>query len=472
MNRSFLPASLALAIALMAGSAAPAIAAPLDGAIDLSFGTNGRTVIGVDTAPSSPLDIVTDTVVDSFGRVHLVGVVNTTDGQRIGIARLRADGTLDQNYGPDDVGLVVAPEQTGFSLTGVSAAFDAQGRLLVGGTLTTAGNDDFAVCRFNVDGALTAFPNGFQCVKVAFDLGDGNDDVLRDIAVQPDGKIVLAGSADFSVGNERAALARLDSSGNLDAAFNGTGKMTLANGFAYNTFRLNAIAIASNGKIVGVGEGLTTPEPASEAVAARVLANGTADTSFGLNGVAPVERDTGRDMRFKALALIPGSSPDVDQRIVAVGEIETAPDSGSYDGFIAALRVLGNPDLDFSGDGVQSDATGANLSFTDLEREATGNLTVVGTIRANTNPATTLDFYATRYLRDGTRDLGAFNPGVGYRLVDFLQPGGNDIANAVAFADDRIIVAGASLISTGTPVNLDFSVMALTRDRIFANGVD
>jgi uncharacterized delta-60 repeat protein len=292
------------------------------------------------------------------------------------------------------------------------------------------------------------------------------------ITVQPDGKIVLGGSADFSIGVERAALARLDTTGNLDPSFNGNGRMTLSNGFAYNTFQLNAIAITSNGKIVGVGEGRTTPEPASEGVAARVLANGTPDNSYGLNGVAPIDRDTGLDTRLKALVLIPGSSPDVDQRLVAVGEIETAPGSGNYDGLIAAVHPLGSPDLSFSTDGMQVDTNGANLSFTDLERDSAGNLTVVGTIRANSNPATTLDFYATRYLRTGARDIAGFNPGVGYRLIDFLQPGGNDIANAVAFQDQRILIAGASLVSPGTPINLDFSVVALTRDRIFANGMD
>jgi uncharacterized delta-60 repeat protein len=418
------------------------------------------------------MDLVLDTVVDGFGRVHLVGVVNTTHGQRIGIARLRSDGTLDENYGPDDVGLVVAPEQLGFSLTGVSAAFDAQGRLLVAGTLTTAGNDDFAVCRFTIDGALTAFPNGFQCVKVAFDLGGGNDDVLRGIAVQPDGRIVMAGSAHDTASRDIAALARLDTNGNLDPDFGGDGRVILENGFGYGTSRLQAVAVAANGKIIAVGEGGITLESSTEAFVARILANGGQDFAFGLGGFSPILRNSGRDGRLESVVLVPVANAGADPRIVAVGAIESSVGSGLYDGLIAALLPNGLEDPGFSSDGVQIDSNGSNLVFSDVQRESNGNLVIAGTIRANSNPSTPLDFYVTRYASNGNRDTTQFNAPTGFRLIDFLQPGGSDTANAIALVDDRVIIAGASLVSAGTPANLDFSVVALVRDRIFANGVD
>ena len=472
MNRTI--PSTALATALLAATyALPALAAvPLDGAIDTSFGTNGRTVVGFDTAPTSPLDIALDTLVDSFGRTYVIGVVTTTDGQRIGITRLRADGDLDVNYGPDDVGLVVAPEQLGFSLTGVSGAIDAQGRLLVGGTLNSNGNEDFAVCRFTVDGALTAFPNGFQCVKVAFDVGGADKDVLRDITIQADGRIVMVGSAHDSIGRDVAAIARLDANGNLDSSFNGNGRRVLENGFGYSTSTLHAVTIAANGKIVAVGEGASNLTAPSEAFAARILTNGLQDNVFGLGGVSPVLRNSGREARFDDVVLAPGTDPSADPRVVAVGKVESSAGSGAFDGLIARYQASGSIDPTFSDDGVQVDGIGSNLEFSGVHREANGSLTVVGTIRANSNPATTFDFYATRFLANGDRDIAAFNSGAGYRLVDFLQPGGSDTANAVAFHDDRVIIAGATLVSAGPPANLDFAVVALARDRLFANGFD
>lgn len=472
MKRFQLTARIAMAIAALAGSSSmSALAATADGAIDTTFGTNGRTIVGFDTLPASPIDILLDTIVDSFGRIYLVGVVNTTNGQRIGIARLRENGTLDTNYGPDDVGLVVAPEQLGFTLTGVSAALDPSGRLLVGGTVTVAGNEDFAVCRFSIDGVLTAFPNGFTCVSVGFDLGDTEDDVLRGIAVQPDGRIVMAGSAVSAVNTNRAAFARLDTNGNLDTTFNGNGKLSFSGGFGYNDFKINAVRIATNGKIVAVGEGRTFPDPFSEPVAVRVLANGTLDQPFGLNGVSPAFITGERDARVRDFVLVPYSNPQLDYAIIAVGEVETSAGSGIYDGLLTK-HAVGGFDYNFGTDGIVIDSTGAALTFNAIQREDNGNLIIVGTIRANSNPATTLDYFVTRYLPSGTRDTANFNPGVGYRLIDFLQPGGNDIANAVAFQSDRIIIAGASLVTAGPPPNLDFSAVALLRDRIFANGVD
>ncbi len=473
MKHFHLTARIAIAIAALAGSSSmPALAAPADGAIDTSFGTNGRTIVGFDTLPAAPIDIVQDTIVDSFGRIYLVGVVNTTDGQRIGIARLRENGTLDTNYGPDDVGLVVAPEQLGFTLTGVSAALDASGRLLVGGTVTVAGNDDFAVCRFNIDGALTAFPNGLQCVSVPFDQGEPSNDVLRSIAVQPDGKIVMAGSAKPVANFNRAAFARLNTSGNLDTSFNGSGKLTFTGGFGFSDFKLYEVKIAASGKIVAAGEGRVSPDTYSQSVIVRILENGTPDPDFALNGVARRVFPGSRDGRLRDFVFVPPTTVGEEQSMVAVGEIETAQGSGIYDGFIAAFSSQNGNSTAFGGDGILIDALGAGLSFNAVDREANGNLTIVGTIRVNSNPATTLDYYVTRYREDGTRDTANFNSGLGYNFVDFLQPGGNDIGNAVAFQNNRIVIAGGSLISTGNPINFDYSAVGLLRDRIFANGVD
>ncbi len=473
MKLSQVPARVALAIAALAGvTSMPALAASADGTIDTTFGTNGRTVLGFDALLNAPIDVVLDTVVDGFGRIYLVGVVNTFNGQRIGIARLKKNGQLDTNYGPNDVGLVVAPTQAGFTLTGVSAAVSANGQLLVGGTVTVAGNDDFAVCRFDIDGSLDAFPNGSTCVSVGFDLGGSNDDVLRDIVVQADGKIVMAGSAAAGATSNLAAFARLNTSGNLDTTFNGNGKLSFEGNFGYDDFKINAVKMTTNGKIVAVGEGRTFGDTFSKPAIVRVLANGTPDSTFGLLGVSPVVLSGNRDARLRDLALIPGSTAEVDQKIVAAGEVETSAGSGVYDGLLAQQPIFGGPDSTFGNFGLVIDSTGAALTFNAMQREDNGNLTVVGTIRANTNPSTDLDYYISRYRSDGTRDSAIFNPGFGYKTVDFMKPGGNDLANAVAFQSDRIIIAGASLISTSPVINFDFSAVALLRDRIFANGFD
>lgn len=465
-----------LAAATLVALAGPACAEPADGVLDPTFGNDGITMVAFDTAAANPIDIALDAVVDSFGRTYLVGVVTTTDGQRIGITRLDASGNVQTSYGPDDVGLVVAPEQLGFSLTGVSAALDPDGHLLVAGTLNTGGNEDFALCRFDVDGSLAAFPNGLQCVKVAFDYdGPGGDkaDVLGDIAVQPDGKIVMVGSANYSSSSTRIAVARLDTNGDLDADFNsGMGKISY--GVAVDaSAMLRSVAIARNGKIVAAGEVVLAGFADTDLLLARMDPDGTIDPTFSEDGFAVLYPfQSTRNHVLRKLVLEPGHPQLVfDQQIVAVGSIETDVGSDLYDGLVARIDVDGMPHEGFGmqGSGYLIDTTGHDLVFNDMVREANGNLLVAGTIRGNSNPATTTDYYVTRFLPDGSTDDDGFNPPTGFSLVNL--DGSNDIANAIALQNDRIIVAGGSLVGT-TPPNLDFSAVGLLRDRIFANGYD
>lgn len=469
------PLFQAVAAATLGLAAGMAGAEPADGVLDPGFADDGKAVVAFDIAASSSLDNALDSVVDDFGRVYLVGTVMTGEGARIGIARLRKNGVLDTGYGPDDVGLVVAPEQLGFGLTGVSAALDAQGNLLVGGTVTTAGNDDFAVCRFNIDGALSAFPNGLQCVKVAFDLagsGGNKSDVLHDIAVQPDGKIVLVGSAVFSDVHTRAAVARIDTQGSLDADFvsGGTNAFSPSNG---RHSKLEAVAIQTNGKIVAVGDVTLNNSAYSDLLVVRLNANGSPDNALGANGakVLSYSADAVHES-FNALALLPGHPQlALDQTILAAGSIQDQIGSEVHDGLLARIGPDAEPVSGFGtgASGFRIDGTGRDLVFNGLVLESDGRILAAGTIRANSNPATTTDYYVTRFLADGSTDHDAFNPPNGFSLIDVA--GSNDVANAIALQNNRIVVAGASLISAAPP-NLDFSVIGLMRDRIFANGFD
>jgi uncharacterized delta-60 repeat protein len=469
--------TLSLRRALLATALLPGLAPAQDGTLDTSFGTDGDgdTVVAFDFAPTNPIDTVLDTVVDSFGRIYLVGVVTTTDGPRIGIARLRENGTLDTNYGPDDVGLAVAPEQLGFTLTGASVATDALGNLLVAGTLSTNGNDDFAVCKFTNDGALTAFDNGFQCVKVAFDLGSTNDDVLQDMAVGNDGRIVLVGSATQANTLIYAAMARLEADGDIDNTFNGNGRLSIKGNYGHQRLALNGVKIQANGKIVAVGGAdfdfdvaLTTP------VAVRVLASGAMDADFGLNGMAryTIQADD-RSGRLQELALTPITGNLVlDQTFVAAGQLETAAGTDLYNGFVIASATDGSFDPSFNGNGQFIDTIGHTLSFTDIEREGDGAVMVVGTVSSSVNSSSGLDFYATRIERDGTRDVSGFNAPFGFEFIDFAFTGKNDSANAAVFQKDRLLIAGTSLRTLAVPPDLDFSVVALQRRVIFGDGLE
>lgn len=475
MFRGCKPLTFAVAAAVAGLAAGVATAeVPADGSLDSTFAEGGIKTIAFDIAPTSPLDIALDAVVDSFGRIYLIGTVTTGEGPRIGIVRLRKDGSVEESYGPDDVGLVVAPEETGFGLTGVSAAFDADGNLLVGGTVTANGNSDFAVCRFDSGGNLSAFPNGFTCKSVAFDLGGDNKDVLRDIAVQPDGKIVMVGSASVGPGLIAGAVVRLDTDGNLDAdpedGFGNGGKRYFLPADV-DTINLNAVALMRNGRIVVVGDATHSGATDRDMLVAHINSNGVMDVNFDDDGVrtyAPLGAT--RNQTLNEVAVIPATGPLLlDQSIVVAGSLETGFGSGLYKGLVAQFNPNGDPATGFSGTGYVTDEPGHDLAFTDIKLEQNGKVIVTGTLKPSASEPTR--YYITRYKPDGTRDTDAFNAPAGWVSLG-LVTSLNDVSNAIVLQNDRIVVAGASLVSAGPPPNLDFSVIGLARDQIFADGVD
>ena len=107
---------------------------------------------------------------------------------------------------------------------------DAEGRTLICDTITSDGSSgtDMMVARFDVDGTLDASFSFDGRVEVDFDAGDGND-ACGAVAVQSDGKVVLAGStSDSTTLSGDFAVARLNEDGTLDTTFgNGTGKVRI-----------------------------------------------------------------------------------------------------------------------------------------------------------------------------------------------------------------------------------------------------
>src|SRR5215471_9825548 len=156
-----------------------------------------------------------------------------------------AAGDLDPSFG--NGGKVT----TGFSGNddiATCVAIQSDGKIVVGGTSSgPAGNSDFALARYNTDGSLD--PNFGSGGKVTTDFFH-DDDSLNAIAIQPDGKIVAAGSASRPGQGPQFALARYNPDGSLDSSFGSAGKTTTdfpGQNVAY------AIDLAAGGKIIVVG---------------------------------------------------------------------------------------------------------------------------------------------------------------------------------------------------------------------------
>src|SRR5262249_40491545 len=151
-------------------------------------------------------------------------------------------------------------------------------------------------------------------VRVAFDLGGDKSDVANAIAIQADGKIVLAGSAVVAADNRDFAVARLNPNGTLDTTFSGDGRATVGfNLGARKEDGANAIAIQADGKIVLAGSAAREDgNNQYDFAVARLNASGTLDTTFSGDGRATADFGAGSDVAY-ALAI------QADGKIVPVG---------------------------------------------------------------------------------------------------------------------------------------------------------
>jgi uncharacterized delta-60 repeat protein len=157
-----------------------------------------------------------------------------------------------------------------------SVAVQPDGKIVVAGQANIDGGYDFALARYNSNGTLdTRFSTDG---KVTTNFGSPNDAAFS-VAVQSDGKIVAAGGTILSRGGD-FALARYDSNGSLDTSFGRGGKVTTD--IAGPSDSVNSIAVQSDGKTVAVGR--TFINGAYHSALARYNSNGSLDASFGRSG--------------------------------------------------------------------------------------------------------------------------------------------------------------------------------------------
>jgi uncharacterized delta-60 repeat protein len=237
-----------------------------DGRLDTSFGPDGTGRVRFDRFPLSR-DIhfgeqempELDMLPLADGRLAFLAAATPPAPEFMRLAVLLPDGTgLDPAIGDGkgwfDFRFTPYPYNRGHKL-----AQQADGKLLVAGyglTLAASGNDystDLAVARFAADfaGLDTGFGIG-GVATVAFDrLTRGGDDVARAIAVQADGRIVLAGFAPTS-SYPCGALARLLPNGLPDTSFGPEhdGRVLLC---ATHDYRLNAVAVDPAGRLAIAG---------------------------------------------------------------------------------------------------------------------------------------------------------------------------------------------------------------------------
>lgn len=375
-------------------------------------------------------------VIQPDGRIVVAG--GTSTGARIpsfALARYNGDGTLDQSFGS---GGRVITNAGGLEGAG-SLALLPDGKILAGGVGYRNG-DDFAMARYNSDGSLDASfgSNGI----VVTDVGGGAD-IAWDMAVQPDGKILLGGMAEQ--GNLQAssfAVVRYNENGKIDSSFGAQGKALIefSSGFDF----AYAIALQPDGKIVLAGVADVNSSDSPFAIT-RLNSNGRLDSEFGPSGKVRTNF-FGEPNQANAVAL------QSDGKIIVAGWAGRGPErpevlaiarydtNGSLDATFATGGMLTN---DFFGRGGEARAIG-------LQRD--GKIVVAGLAGFLRAARPQADFATVRYNDDGSLDSSFGSAGV--TITDFLDVA--DQANAFAFQQDgKIVVAGST---TDEMTRSDFAI--------------
>ncbi len=414
---------LAVVTTLTLNHATKAQAAPGD--LDTAFSGDGK----LTTSFGPGNDGAEDVVIEGDGKFLVAGYTHDTKGNGtvdFALARYKADGSPDTTFGQDLNGDGV---KDGRLTTAVGAGDDhahalavqADGRIVVAGS----SGGDAALVRYNPDGTLDATFDGDGIVKI--DFGSSNE-VANAVGIQADGKLVVAGTS----GND-FALARYNPDGTPDTSsdadpgvhFGTDGKVTTDFGSLDDA--ANALALQPDGKFVAAGYSFPNVSAKRAFALARYNPDGSLDPTFGSGG----KHTTGFGNHASVQAVVVGD----DGSIFAAGY---SADEVAGDFALARYDEDGNPVGSFGSTGkvetnfVDDGNFGSDDVAFDLAIQPDGKLVVAGYANA--------DFALARYAPTGA--LNATFGQDGKATTDF---GLGDRAAALAIrADGRVLAAGSS----------------------------
>jgi uncharacterized delta-60 repeat protein len=307
------------------------------GAFDATFGDRGK--VTVDFGPGV-LAGGSDVAIQSDGKIVVSGTATTRkdpldeseDKSDFAVIRLNTSGSLDPTFGAD--GKVTTDLGSG-NEHGAGLAIQSDGKLLVAG-----GKDkNFALIRYTATGS---FDPGFGTGgKATTDFGLDMYADAATVAIQPDGKIVAAGSTSLTriveggSAQPDIAVARYTTAGILDPSFGHGGKVITSFGLGGDA--AEAAAIQPDGKILVAGYSR------NDFTVLRYSTKGGLDHSFGDQGKA-ITRFGSAETDSSALAF--GLAIQSDGRIVVAGVNENGADGGS-DLAMVRYRKGGAPDRTF-----------------------------------------------------------------------------------------------------------------------------
>jgi uncharacterized delta-60 repeat protein len=355
------------------------------------------------------------------GKIVVAGYAEVGRGDQFALVRYNSDGSLDTSL--NSSGKVTTAVGTG-TWGGEGVALQEDGKIVVAGSSLNAGGQScVTVLRYGADGSLdTSFA---ESGKVTTSIG-AKYAIAESVTIQSDGKIVVAGNSLNASGNNDFAVVRYNANGTLDTSFNETGKANADFG-AHDYGR--SVAVERDGRIVVTGYTTKSYESKKECALACFKAKGSLDTSF--NETGKVTTNFGGDGNAEGRSV----AVQTDGKIVVVGYAT----AGSTEKFaLARYNADGTPDTSFGDSSrVMTDVgiSGSNATGVALQKD--GKIVVAG--YAVKNSGTDYDFACVRYETDGKVDQSF---GDGGKVMTSVGQGDNK-ANSLVVQDGKIIVAGS-----------------------------
>lgn len=333
-----------------------------------------------------------------------------------------APGDLDLSFGGGGK-IITTGNYSSHLETIFSMAIQPDGKIVAVGRGSLGQGNDFAVVRYNPNGSLDTSFGGSGIVVTP--VGDNTWDIALAVAIQPDGKIIAAGTG---------ALVRYNNDGSLDTLFGSGGKVIASFGIA-------DVALQTDGKIVAAGS------VSNDFVVARYNANGSLDASFGSGGTVMTVFN-----EFQGAAAV---AVQADRKILAAGFTGYCDQKNQacfYDSALARYNTNGSLDTSFDGDGIITIDDGIVGGYSAVVIQPNGRIIAAG--------GDGYGFVVVRYDVDGSPDSS-------FEFDPFYSSGGR--ASSVALqSDGRIIVSGSMVVGP----NWDFALVRLNTDGSFDTSFD
>ncbi|SDH64464.1 delta-60 repeat domain-containing protein/Por secretion system C-terminal sorting domain-containing protein [Chryseobacterium taeanense] len=323
-----------------------------NGGIDTSFGSNG--FFSLDMSGLGYNNYAATVELQPDGKIILGGDVaqnNIGDNYHFGILRLNVNGTVDTTFGNQGKSIFSMSSYSSVSNEVRDIALQADGKIIVAGTYYSSPSKDFAVARLNIDGSLDSDFSNDGKVLIDFTYNSTiNDDEAYRIKILNDSRILIGGDTySGSTFSDNGAWCMLQSDGSLDSTFGTGGKKTFTtdSNFYFGT----CYFLPDNSILIGGQYSGNN----GDAALYKVSLNGTLDTTFGNNGKVIVDLDnSSSDYDISDLDI------DSTGKIYAVGRTDTGGTSYFY---LINFNANGTLNTSFSYDGKVLVNFGASYNY-------------------------------------------------------------------------------------------------------------